>query len=70
MEHCQTYLEPHANMTFTQEELDYIFLVYCSANSSFSKDKWNQEKDSYYSTDSSAYKRKASTIQVQEYLRK
>ncbi|EHE06170.1 putative transcriptional regulator domain protein [Streptococcus pneumoniae GA16833] len=31
-------------MTFTQEELDYIFLVYCSANSSFSKDKWNQEK--------------------------
>lgn len=47
MEHCQTYLEPHANMTFTQEELDYIFLVYCSANSSFSKDKWNQEKKTH-----------------------
>lgn len=44
IDYCHTYLEAQAQMSFSQNDLDYIFLVYCSTNVAFAKDKWNLKR--------------------------
>lgn len=37
-------IEPALNVCFSEEDYDYIYLVYCCTNSCVFADRWNQEK--------------------------